>query len=162
MLAWLNAGWFYSIFLGMQSIFYLLAVTGWVFANRNIKLKLLYIPYYFLFMNLSVFLGFFRFLQKRQTVLWEKAARQNTAWLFLNTRKRIFFKWKIVGPLNGWLTKINLRRFGLLKFVIIFTRHSSLQPLWNLPRSSRLHCGTTSLKFPKNLKINTVNPLAIL
>ena len=79
MLAWLNAGWFYSIFLGMQSIFYLLAVTGWVFANRNIKLKLLYIPYYFLFMNLSVFLGFFRFLQKRQTVLWEKAARQKTA-----------------------------------------------------------------------------------
>lgn len=79
MLAWLDAGPFYSIFLGMQSAFYLLAITGWMFANRNIKLKLLYIPYYFLFMNLSVFLGFFRFLQKRQTVLWEKAARQKTA-----------------------------------------------------------------------------------
>jgi poly-beta-1,6-N-acetyl-D-glucosamine synthase len=78
-LAYLGAGWFYSIFLGMQSLFYLLAVTGWLFANRNIKLKLLYIPYYFLFMNLSVFLGFFRFLQKRQTVLWEKAARQKAA-----------------------------------------------------------------------------------
>lgn len=79
MLAWLNAGWFYTASLALQSAFYLLAVTGWLFANRNIRLKLLYIPYYFLFMNFSVFLGFFRFLQKRQTVLWEKAARQKTA-----------------------------------------------------------------------------------
>ena len=79
LLAWTGAGWFYTVFLGLQSIFYLLAITGWLFANRNIKLKLLYIPYYFLFMNLSVFLGFFRFLQKRQTVLWEKAARQKAA-----------------------------------------------------------------------------------
>ncbi|HYF33164.1 MAG TPA: glycosyltransferase family 2 protein [Chitinophagaceae bacterium] len=74
-----GGGWFYSVFLALQSAFYLLAITGWLFANRNIKLKLLYVPYYFLFMNLSVFLGFFRFLQKRQTVLWEKAARQKTA-----------------------------------------------------------------------------------
>ncbi|MGB8194871.1 MAG: glycosyltransferase family 2 protein [Chitinophagaceae bacterium] len=79
LLVWLNAGWFYSLVLALQSAFYLLAVTGWVYANRNIKLKLLYIPYYFLFMNISVFMGFFRFLQKRQTVLWEKAARQKTA-----------------------------------------------------------------------------------
>lgn len=78
-LVWLGAGWFYSLMLALQSGFYFLAVTGWVFANRNIKLKLLYIPYYFLFMNISVFMGFFRFLQKRQTVLWEKAARQKTA-----------------------------------------------------------------------------------
>jgi cellulose synthase/poly-beta-1,6-N-acetylglucosamine synthase-like glycosyltransferase len=78
-LVWLGAGWFYSVVLALQSGFYFLAVTGWVFANRNIKLKLLYIPYYFLFMNISVFMGFFRFLQKRQTVLWEKAARQKTA-----------------------------------------------------------------------------------
>lgn len=78
-LVWMGAGWFYSVMLALQSGFYFLAVTGWVFANRNIKLKLLYIPYYFLFMNISVFMGFFRFLQKRQTVLWEKAARQKTA-----------------------------------------------------------------------------------
>ena len=79
LLTWMGGGIFYSIFLGMQSVFYLLAITGWLFANRNIKLKFLYVPYYFLFMNLSVFLGFFRFLQKRQTVLWEKAARQKAA-----------------------------------------------------------------------------------
>jgi len=75
----MGAGWFYTVFLGLQGIFYLLAITGWLYANRNIKLKLLYIPYYFLFMNLSVFMGFSRFIQKRQTVLWEKAARQKAA-----------------------------------------------------------------------------------
>lgn len=74
-----GAGWFYTVFLGLQAFFYLLAITGWLYANRNIKLKLLYIPYYFLFMNLSVFMGFSRFIQKRQSVLWEKAARQKTA-----------------------------------------------------------------------------------
>lgn len=71
--------WIYWLLLGMQACFYVLAIIGWLFANRNIKLKLLYIPYYFLFMNISVFLGFARFIQKRQTVLWEKAARQKTA-----------------------------------------------------------------------------------
>jgi hypothetical protein len=30
-------------------------------------------------MNVSVFIGFARFLQNRQSVLWEKAARQKTA-----------------------------------------------------------------------------------
>lgn len=69
----------YTVLLGLQALFYVLAIIGWLYANRNIKLKLLYIPYYFLFMNISVFMGFARFLQKRQTVLWEKAARQKTA-----------------------------------------------------------------------------------
>jgi poly-beta-1,6-N-acetyl-D-glucosamine synthase len=75
----MGAGWIYSVILGLQGCFYLAAITGWLYANRNIKLKLLYIPYYFLFMNLSVFMGFSRFIQKRQTVLWEKAARQKAA-----------------------------------------------------------------------------------
>ena len=78
-LVWQRAGWFYDVFLGMQLFFYLLAVTGWIYANRNIRLKLLYVPYYFLFMNMSVFLGFSRFLQRRQSVLWEKAARKKAA-----------------------------------------------------------------------------------
>lgn len=69
----------YTVLLGLQGLFYVLAIVGWLYANRNVKLKLLYIPYYFLFMNISVFMGFARFIQKRQTVLWEKAARQKAA-----------------------------------------------------------------------------------
>jgi hypothetical protein len=53
------------------------AWTGWIFANRNIRIKAFYVPYYFMFMNLSVYLGFYRFLRKRQTAVWEKAARHN-------------------------------------------------------------------------------------
>jgi len=72
-------GGFYVGFLFLQLAFYSLAVIGWIYASRNIKIKFVYIPYYFLFMNLSVFIGFGRCFQNRQSVLWEKAARQKAA-----------------------------------------------------------------------------------
>ena len=71
-----GTGYIYDLILVMQLFFYLCGLCGWFFANRNIKIKALYIPYYFLFMNISVFWGFKRFLQGRQSVLWEKAARE--------------------------------------------------------------------------------------
>ena len=74
-----NSGKFYPIFFLLQSFFYFLAFLGWFFAHRDIKIKALYIPFYFLFMNVSVFIGFARFVRKKQTVLWEKAARQPVA-----------------------------------------------------------------------------------
>jgi hypothetical protein len=58
-----------------QIVFYCLALTGWLYAHKNIRIKALFVPYYFLFMNVSVFLGFRRFLKKEQSVLWEKASR---------------------------------------------------------------------------------------
>jgi cellulose synthase/poly-beta-1,6-N-acetylglucosamine synthase-like glycosyltransferase len=67
---------FFLFFLAMQVVLYVLALIGWLFANRNIMIKALYIPYYFLFMNISVFIGFSRFIKKKQTVIWEKASRQ--------------------------------------------------------------------------------------
>jgi poly-beta-1,6-N-acetyl-D-glucosamine synthase len=78
-LAVYGQGQFYFVLLFLQFIFYSLAVIGWLYASRNIKIKFVYIPYYFLFMNISVFIGFARFVQNRQSVLWEKAARQKTA-----------------------------------------------------------------------------------
>ena len=69
-------GEFYQLFLIAQLVFYGMALTGWVFARKNIRLKLIFIPFYFAFMNAAVFVGFTRFLKKRQSVLWEKAARQ--------------------------------------------------------------------------------------
>lgn len=67
---------FYQAVLAIQGLFYLLATTGWIYASRDIKVKALYIPFYFLFMNISVFMGFHRFIRNKQTVLWERAARQ--------------------------------------------------------------------------------------
>lgn len=70
-----GAGNLYTVILLLQICFYLLGLLGWFFANRDIKIKALYIPYYFLFMNISVVWGFKRFLKGQQSVLWEKAAR---------------------------------------------------------------------------------------
>jgi biofilm PGA synthesis N-glycosyltransferase PgaC len=78
-LAALDQRQFYYVFLFLQLLFYSLAVVGWINASRNIKMKILYVPYYFFFMNISVYIGFARFLQKKQSVLWEKAARQKAA-----------------------------------------------------------------------------------
>jgi poly-beta-1,6-N-acetyl-D-glucosamine synthase len=70
-----GAGRFYEVVFLVQTVFYVMALTGWLFASRDLKIKVLYIPYYFLFMNLSVFMGFYRFLRNRQTSVWEKAVR---------------------------------------------------------------------------------------
>jgi len=74
-----NSGLFsiniYSIFFWLQTIFYTAALTGWYLQNKQIKVKILYIPYYFLFMNYTVFLGFKRYIKGKQSVNWERAKR---------------------------------------------------------------------------------------
>jgi poly-beta-1,6-N-acetyl-D-glucosamine synthase len=76
-LVYFEAGGFYYVVFLLQIVFYTLAGIGWLMASRNVKIKAFYVPYYFLFMNLSVFLGFYRFIKKTQTVFWEKAARHS-------------------------------------------------------------------------------------
>ncbi len=60
----------------LQLFFYFTAFTGWMFAQKNIKFTIFYIPYYFLFMNVALYAGLLRFLNNRQSVLWDKAARR--------------------------------------------------------------------------------------
>jgi cellulose synthase/poly-beta-1,6-N-acetylglucosamine synthase-like glycosyltransferase len=66
---------FYSILFWMQVLFYTSALLGWYLENRSIKVKLLFVPYYFFIMNLSVFLGLRRYLKGSQSVNWERAKR---------------------------------------------------------------------------------------
>jgi poly-beta-1,6-N-acetyl-D-glucosamine synthase len=66
---------FYVIFLLVQIVFYAFAVAGWLFAHQNVRIKAFYIPYYFFFMNLSMFIGFFRFINGKQPVIWDKTSR---------------------------------------------------------------------------------------
>jgi cellulose synthase/poly-beta-1,6-N-acetylglucosamine synthase-like glycosyltransferase len=66
---------FYSILFWMQILFYISALLGWYLENKSIKVKLLFVPYYFFIMNLSVFLGLGRFLKGSQSVNWERAKR---------------------------------------------------------------------------------------
>ncbi|MCG6186904.1 glycosyltransferase family 2 protein [Maribellus maritimus] len=65
----------YTLLFYGQILFYIMALTGWFLENRKIKVKILFIPYYFFIMNLSVFMGFRRYLKGNQSVKWERAKR---------------------------------------------------------------------------------------
>lgn len=65
----------YLFLFWSQSAFYGLAFAGWLFHQKKIS-SLLLVPYYFVFMILSQYAGFFRFAIGRQSVLWEKAERK--------------------------------------------------------------------------------------
>jgi hypothetical protein len=65
----------FSLLFWGQVLFYAASLLGWFLENRQIRLKVLFIPYYFFIMNLSVFLGFARYLKGSQSVNWERAKR---------------------------------------------------------------------------------------
>lgn len=65
----------YSLLFWLQILFYISALLGWYLENKSIKVKVLFVPYYFFIMNLSVFLGFKRYLKGSQSVNWERAKR---------------------------------------------------------------------------------------
>lgn len=66
---------FYSVFFVLQSLFYMAALLGWFLENKSTRIKALFVPYYFFIMNLSVVMGFFRYMRNTQTVNWERAKR---------------------------------------------------------------------------------------
>jgi len=47
----------------------MMATIGWQLASKEIKIKSLYIPYYFLFMNVALTIAFRNFLNKSQSIL---------------------------------------------------------------------------------------------
>ncbi len=65
----------YASFFWLQVASYLAALLGWLLENQSTRIKALFVPYYFFIMNLSVFLGFFRYIKKTQSVNWERAKR---------------------------------------------------------------------------------------
>ena len=69
----------FSLLFWGQILFYAAALLGWFLENRQIRLKVLFIPYYFFIMNLSVFLGFIRYTRGGQSVNWERAKRGGKA-----------------------------------------------------------------------------------
>lgn len=59
----------------LQVAFYFLAALGMILKNKSIKLKLIFIPYYFFMANYAMYLGFIKFLKGKQSVNWERAKR---------------------------------------------------------------------------------------
>ncbi|WP_299361839.1 glycosyltransferase family 2 protein [Winogradskyella sp.] len=66
---------FYNVFFWLQITMYMAAFLGWTLENNATRIKVLFVPYYFFIMNLSVVLGFFRFMGNNQSVNWERAKR---------------------------------------------------------------------------------------
>ncbi len=64
-----------SIF-GLQALFYISALAGYIAETKNIRLKLLYVPFYFCMMNWCVVAGLKRFMKKEQSAAWDKAVRK--------------------------------------------------------------------------------------
>lgn len=79
LLVWNGMREWYLLMLVAQIAFYLFAIAGYFLAARSIKIKIFYIPFYFLFMNVAIYEGFFRYIRKRQSAVWEKAARSTAA-----------------------------------------------------------------------------------
>ncbi|MHA4808126.1 glycosyltransferase family 2 protein [Flavitalea flava] len=63
----------YYLFFAAQLAFYGMAALAAGIPGK--QPKILKLPYYFTFMNISVIWGFFRFLRGRQSAVWEKAKR---------------------------------------------------------------------------------------
>ena len=66
----------YTILFIGQVLFYLAAYTGKVLEDRKVKVKILFVPYYFCMMNYAVIAGIIRYLFSEQSVVWEKAVRK--------------------------------------------------------------------------------------
>lgn len=66
----------YLTLLILQVLFYILGIWGHQLATRNIKNKLLFVPYYFLFMNVNVIKGVHYLYKKKGVGSWEKAKRK--------------------------------------------------------------------------------------
>jgi len=75
LLVFMNAGTIYTLFWMLQVLFYLAAFCGYYLEQHGKKNKLLYVPYYFLFMNLNVFYGIPYLKSHQHAGTWEKAKR---------------------------------------------------------------------------------------
>jgi cellulose synthase/poly-beta-1,6-N-acetylglucosamine synthase-like glycosyltransferase len=65
----------YTIILVLQLLFYAAAIAGWLQARRRKPGRLLYIPYYFMFMNVNVCRGIGYLRTHSHSGTWEKAKR---------------------------------------------------------------------------------------
>lgn len=69
-------GGIYTWLFITQIIFYTLAFMGYLLEQKKVKIKVFFIPFYFVMMNYAVFAGFVRYWRGNQSVVWEKAKRR--------------------------------------------------------------------------------------
>jgi cellulose synthase/poly-beta-1,6-N-acetylglucosamine synthase-like glycosyltransferase len=75
LLSYGKSGLLYGIIMILQILFYMTAIYGRYLSAKEIKAKILFIPYYFFFMNISVFKGIAYLYAQKGIGAWEKARR---------------------------------------------------------------------------------------
>jgi cellulose synthase/poly-beta-1,6-N-acetylglucosamine synthase-like glycosyltransferase len=63
-----------AVFVG-QCLFYGAAYVGYRLEHKHIRVKALFVPFYFTFMNVCAILGFLRYRRGNTSGVWEKAKR---------------------------------------------------------------------------------------
>lgn len=71
-------GWIYQLLLAGQVLFYGLAILGFIMEKQQIRVKALFVPYYFCVMNYAVLAGIVRYYKGSQSAAWDKAQRKTT------------------------------------------------------------------------------------
>jgi len=72
----LKGSLFYGVIAALQIGFYVGALVGHILRNNKTNSGVLFVPYYFVFMNVSVYQGLWMLIQKKQTHVWAKAQRK--------------------------------------------------------------------------------------
>ncbi|QEM09913.1 glycosyltransferase family 2 protein [Mucilaginibacter rubeus] len=65
-----------QLLLLAQVLFYILALLGLLMEKRQLRIKVLFIPYYFCVMNYAVLAGIIRYFSTKQSAVWEKVQRK--------------------------------------------------------------------------------------
>lgn len=73
-LAW-ELGALYAWLLQLQFLFYGAALLGWRLQAHGVRTPVLYLPFYFAFLNAAALVGAYRFWTGAQSVTWEKVRR---------------------------------------------------------------------------------------
>jgi cellulose synthase/poly-beta-1,6-N-acetylglucosamine synthase-like glycosyltransferase len=75
----MNGSWttftFPTLLLWLQGFCYLLALSGWIFESRKLRMKFFFLAYYFVAINYASIVGIVRYLRGNQKVTWEKSRR---------------------------------------------------------------------------------------
>ena len=74
-LVMMKAGSTYTVVWILQILFYLCALGGYLVQQNGGKSRILFVPYYFVFMNLNVFSGIKYLARRSNGGSWEKAKR---------------------------------------------------------------------------------------
>lgn len=76
LLAMQSGAHIYWVVFAAQALFYTLAGLGWLLEKKQVRIKALFIPYYFCMMNYAVAAGIRRYFLKQQSAVWEKSKRK--------------------------------------------------------------------------------------